>query len=167
MIIRGKSSTECDFEMSGRRRNARGQRKIKRADWDGGTREFDCRWFMIHSLKGSPPRSWRACIMASHMGPFVSTSGRSIFRASAIPRAFLVYASPPLNFCGATVSHDVLPRSLYPTTMKMTSIATAIVRKKRLDWRDRGPCKRHRRYRRHRSYIEDTARIEEYTAKAT
>lgn len=109
---------------------------------------------MIHSLEGSPPRSWRACLMASHMGPFVSTSGRSILGASAIPRAFLVYASPPLNFCGATVSHDVLPRSLYPTTMKMTSIATAIMRKKRLDWRDRGPCKRHRRYRKQRTQSE-------------
>lgn len=111
MIVRGKSSTQYDFEMSGSYTNARGQRTIKREDWDGGIREFDYAWVMIHSLEGSPPRSWRACIRASHMGPFVSTSGRSIFEASAIPRDFLVYALPHLNFCGSTVSHDVLPRS--------------------------------------------------------
>lgn len=45
----------------------------------------------------------------------------------------------------------IQPRSLYLTTIKMTSIATAIMGKKRLDGRDRRPCTRHRRYRRHRN----------------
>lgn len=88
--------------MSGSCTNARGQRRItKREDWDGGTREFDCRWFMIHSLDETPPRSL-TCLWWLD------------FRGLCDPQCFHGLCLAPFEFlwCNSFSWCTVLPRSI-------------------------------------------------------